>query len=117
MIPVSGRLIRDLTEKLVRDLDELREVVLFGSWGRGDAEPHDDLDLLLVVDANFTPGAESRWEVVKKVRAAKAPFPLSVDFRVFSTGEVEKLRHRPNHIVAVAYEEGRSLFRRVAAVA
>lgn len=117
MIPVSTRLIDDLTEKLVRDLEELEELILFGSWARGDAGPQDDLDLLLVVDADFSPGGESRWEYVKKVRAAKSPFPLAVDFRVFSTAEVATFRARPNHLVAVALGEGTPLYRRVAAVA
>ncbi len=37
---------RDLKDLLG---DDLREVVLFGSWARGDAHPESDIDLLLVM--------------------------------------------------------------------
>jgi predicted nucleotidyltransferase len=36
--------------------ERLRQVVLFGSWARGDAHPESDIDLLVVLDK-----VESRW--------------------------------------------------------
>jgi predicted nucleotidyltransferase len=37
--------------------NRLRQVLLFGSWARGDAHPESDIDLLVVLDR-----VESRWE-------------------------------------------------------
>lgn len=37
--------------------ERLKQVLLFGSWARGDAHPESDIDLLVVLDR-----IESRWE-------------------------------------------------------
>jgi len=41
----------------------LRQVVLFGSWARGDAHPESDIDLLVVLDR-----ADDRWAEHKRMR-------------------------------------------------
>lgn len=119
MLPVTDRLLNDVVEKLSRDLEELEEIHLFGSRARGETDPQADVDLLLIVDLPFGPGGVSRWEYVKRVRQALSPFPFPVDFRVFNIREVERYRRHENHLVSVALEEGRSLYRRrgMAAVA
>lgn len=40
--------------------DRLRQVVLFGSWARGDAHPESDIDLLVVLDKVDSPWQELR---------------------------------------------------------
>lgn len=40
--------------------DRLREVILFGSWARGDAHPESDIDLLVVLEAMPSPWPELR---------------------------------------------------------
>jgi predicted nucleotidyltransferase len=42
--------------------ERLREVILFGSWARGDAHPESDIDLLVVLDR-----VESSWEERKRM--------------------------------------------------
>ncbi|MCC5877774.1 MAG: nucleotidyltransferase domain-containing protein [Candidatus Sumerlaeia bacterium] len=119
MLPVSDRLINDLVEKLSRDLEDLEEIILFGSRGRGEDDQGGDVDLLLVFDTDFSSHGNSRWDYVKRVRQARSPFPIPVDFRVFSLAEMTRYSKLPNHMVAVALDEGRTLYRRngVAAVA
>ena len=46
---------REVARGVARDLRELygerlRNVLLFGSWARGDAHPESDIDLLVVLD-------------------------------------------------------------------
>jgi hypothetical protein len=41
--------------------DRLRQVILFGSWARGDAHPESDIDLLVVLDRVDSPWDELRW--------------------------------------------------------
>jgi predicted nucleotidyltransferase len=40
--------------------DRLRQVLLFGSWARGDAHPESDIDLLVVLDQ-----VESAWDELR----------------------------------------------------
>src|SRR6266516_6184669 len=42
--------------------DRLRQVLLFGSWARGDAHPESDIDLLVVLDQ-----VESPWEELRRM--------------------------------------------------
>jgi predicted nucleotidyltransferase len=42
--------------------ERLKQVVLFGSWARGDAHPESDIDLLVVLDE-----VESRWREMKRM--------------------------------------------------
>jgi uncharacterized protein UPF0158/nucleotidyltransferase-like protein len=57
----------EIARSVARDLrelygDRLRQVVLFGSWARGDAQPESDIDLLVVLDR-----IESGWEELKRM--------------------------------------------------
>lgn len=59
--PVPGPRTLELARAVAADLrglygPRLREVLLFGSWARGDAHPESDIDLLVVLDR-----VESRW--------------------------------------------------------
>lgn len=42
--------------------DRLRDVILFGSWARGDAHPESDIDLLVVLDQ-----VDSTWDEHKRM--------------------------------------------------
>jgi predicted nucleotidyltransferase len=36
----------------------LKQVILYGSWARGEATPDSDIDLLVILAGNITPGHE-----------------------------------------------------------
>jgi predicted nucleotidyltransferase len=57
----------EIAAAAARDLRELyggrlRNVLLFGSWARGDAHPESDIDLLVVLD-----GIESVWDELRRM--------------------------------------------------
>jgi len=59
----------EVAEAVARDLRvlygrRLRQILLFGSWARGDAHPESDIDLLVVLD-----GVESPWEELRRMDA------------------------------------------------
>ena len=63
----SAKQINERLEPILRELsgrlrelygDRLVEMVLYGSWARGDAEPHSDIDVLVVLKESVNPGVE-----------------------------------------------------------
>jgi predicted nucleotidyltransferase len=57
--PFDAHAIAEQVAAELRELygERLKQVLLFGSWARGDAHPESDIDLLVVLDR-----IESRWE-------------------------------------------------------
>ena len=101
---------RKVADAIVRSANP-EKVFLFGSAARGDATSDSDLDLLIVDSSAFGP-AHSRGEVVHKIRAALAEFPVSKDILVFSPDEFAKWGQSPNHVVARCLREGRLIYER-----
>ena len=62
--PVDPHAIAAAVAADLRDLygERLQQVVLFGSWARGDAHPESDIDLLVVLDR-----VESVWEELRQM--------------------------------------------------
>lgn len=59
----------EIARAVARDLrglygERLRQVLLFGSWARGDAHPESDIDLLVVLDE-----VESVWDELRRMDA------------------------------------------------
>ena len=57
----------EIARAVARDLrgvygERLRQVLLFGSWARGDAHPESDIDLLVVLDR-----VDSVWEELRRM--------------------------------------------------
>ncbi len=38
--------------------ERLKDIILYGSWARGEATAHSDIDVVVVLSGNVTPGAE-----------------------------------------------------------
>ena len=110
MLIASDKELRDITNTIVESVDPVR-IILFGSYARGTAGPHSDLDLLIVEDAEFGPGRSRRVEMAKIWRLL-APFPTPKDILVYDRREVESLSQTKNHVVARALREGKVLHER-----
>ena len=72
--------IRVLLRKLKKGLvdiygDQLKAVILFGSYARGDYNKNSDLDVMIVLDTY-----KSRWEEL--VRSAELASDLSLEYNV-----------------------------------
>jgi tRNA nucleotidyltransferase (CCA-adding enzyme) len=78
----AERAILDHLKRLVSERLPLREMVLFGSHARGDAEPDSDLDVLVVLDAPADRHArevvsDCAWEAGLEHGAVLAPLVVS----------------------------------------
>jgi predicted nucleotidyltransferase len=80
------------------------QIVLFGSYARGDAKPDSDLDFL-VVQRQVTDRAK---EMVRLGRALR-PLRLPVDVLVVSSDELARYGREPGSVYWWALKEGRVL--------
>lgn len=79
-------------------------IILFGSYGRGEAREDSDLDLL-VIEREVPDKAK---EMIR-LRRVLRPLRIPVDVLVVSVAEVEDIGHIPGTPIYWALREGRTL--------
>ncbi|MBF0419835.1 MAG: nucleotidyltransferase domain-containing protein [Magnetococcales bacterium] len=84
------------------------QVILFGSYARGDAKFDSDVDLLVVEAEPFT-ASRCRFQEIARLERAMGTIPVATDILVYSLDEVERLKLSRNHVVARALREGKVL--------
>jgi len=99
----------DITKSIVHTAQP-EQIILFGSFARGDATPDSDLDLLIIEKEPFL--QRSRRAELSKIRKALAPFHVAKDILLFDVDEVKKWKQSPNHVIAQALQEGEVLYAR-----
>ena len=58
------QIVRQLRERLTQVFGDARfDVILFGSYARGDAEEGSDIDLMFLVDSSRQTIAEKHWQI------------------------------------------------------
>lgn len=106
--PVTEELLKEMTEKIVREVNP-RKIVLFGSHASGNARPDSDLDFLVIEDGPFNVHRSRRaemsrlWMLFPDVR-------VPIDFLVYSSEEVAKWETSKNHVIHHAMNDGRVLY-------
>jgi uncharacterized protein len=79
------------------------QVILFGSYARGDAGEDSDLDFLVV-----EPIVRSRRKEMVRLREALRPLRIPADVLVVSRAVFDAWKDLPNNVVYMAAREGRS---------
>lgn len=111
MKPIAiDQLLPKMVETIVTEVDP-EQVILFGSYARGDASKDSDIDLIIVETEPFDKNRDRGAEAVRLWRAL-AGFAVSKDILVYSRDEVEYWRDSLNHVLARALREGRVLYER-----
>lgn len=95
--------------RLIAEQFDPERIVLFGSFARGQAGKHSDIDLL--VELRTDP--EARGNPIRRVIAER--FVLPVDVVVASTGTVARHQDNPHSVIYQALSEGIVLYDRHAA--
>jgi hypothetical protein len=101
--------------KTVRETFPVQRILLFGSYARGDAHEHSDLNLCVVIapaaDRPVEEWPSKSWlyraaELIRHVSSAR----VAVVPYVFTMGEFDALRDKGHPLVGQILEEGRVLY-------
>lgn len=101
--PTADRL-RTAVERLVAAARP-KQIILFGSHGRGDADEHSDIDLLVV-----EPVVDDRFEEMIRLNRALKGLVMPADLLVVSEQEFEQRSATPGTVEHTARREGRVLY-------
>ena len=101
---IDEKTLHEVVERIVEAAKPSR-VILFGSYGRGDANQDSDLDLMVIERR-----VDNRGEEMIRLQEAVGNVGVGVDVLVYSEGEVEKRRDWCTSHVYWALREGRTLY-------
>jgi uncharacterized protein len=108
MVTISDKVIEEMAQRIVREVDPQR-ILLFGSWARGEANEHSDVDLLVVEREPFGEQRSRRQEAARIWRCL-SEFRVPTDILVYSVGEIEQWRGCRQHVIGRALMEGKVLY-------
>jgi uncharacterized protein len=94
----------DAVERIVRQFNPL-QIILFGSWARGDARPDSDLDLLVVL-----PEVKNKRQVTVRNGNALSNLPISKDIVVTTPEEIAERGQIIGDVLRPALREGKVVY-------
>lgn len=103
---IDPQAIQKVVEVLLESAPPRSEIILFGSYARGDAAADSDLDFLVI-----EPELPDRRAEMVRLRSVLRPLRLPVDVLVVSRQAFEAWKDVPNNVIHRAAREGRSYAR------
>jgi uncharacterized protein len=99
---------KDKIKLIARDMaitSNAERVILFGSYARGDATEHSDVDLLFIAESDLPRFKRSRalYKLLK-------PYPFAMDIVVYTPQEIEKGKKSKVSFVSTVLKEGETLY-------
>lgn len=101
---IDERKLQEAVHRIVAVVRPSR-VILFGSYGRGDADAGSDLDLIVI-----KPQVVDKYTEMIRLHAAVGGIGVGVDVLVYSEAEIEERRHWCTSPIYWALREGRTLY-------
>lgn len=98
--------LKQFVRELVKHNPEIKKILLFGSFAKGESVPGSDVDLLIVLEDSD----KSFLNRVAKYMPNK--FPVSVDVFPYTEAELETMVKEGNFFLRQALKEGVYLFKR-----
>ena len=93
------------TVKHIVDAASPNRIILFGSYGRGEATESSDLDLMII-----QPHVENQFEEMVYLRQVLGSMGIGVDLLVYSEEEYERRSRVPGTVHYWANREGRTVY-------
>ncbi len=98
----------EIIERLVRRFDPL-QIILFGSWARGDTHRWSDVDLLLVLEHV---AREDKRELMAEALSALNGLLIATDVIVTDPAEIERRGNLVGDVLRPALREGKVIYER-----
>jgi len=89
---------------MLGDKAQAERVILFGSYARGDAGKHSDVDLLIIAESDLPRFKRSRELYMLR------PHPFAMDLLVYTPQEVEQGRRSPLSFISTILREGKTIY-------
>jgi len=91
-------------DRLVEAFTPLR-IVVFGSYARGETDPHSDLDLLVVL-----PEVEHKRNAAVAMRRVLSDLPVSIDLHPTTPDEIERRGWIKGTLLHAALSDGHDVY-------
>ena len=101
---VDERMLQEVVKRIVTAARP-SHMILFGSYGRGDADGGSDLDIMVI-----EPEVTDRYAEMIRLHEAIGNVGTGVDVLVYSEAEYERRSQVPGTVLYWARKEGRSLY-------
>lgn len=84
---------------------DAEQVILFGSYARGDAGENSDVDLMIIAQSSLP-----RFKRSRKLYKLFSPYPFSMDMLMYTPQEIEKGKKSHLSFVSRVLREGKTLY-------
>jgi uncharacterized protein len=96
--------LKKLIQEWAQKHPELEQVILFGSYARGDYFPGSDVDVLLILEKSDQP-------FLKRIPTfLPAEFPVDIDIFPYTRNEIKRMIRDPHSLVGQACYEGKQMY-------
>lgn len=102
---LSEQSILDAVGRVAQTATQPAQIIVFGSYGRGDADEGSDLDLLVI-----EPQVENKAEEYLRFHRAVGSIGVGVDLLICSRDEFERRSQVPGTLPYWAKKEGKLLY-------
>ncbi|MEJ5311488.1 MAG: nucleotidyltransferase domain-containing protein [Anaerolineae bacterium] len=101
---IDEQILQEIVRRIVAEAQPSR-VILFGSYGRGDADEDSDLDIMVI-----KPSVDNRYAEMIDLRKAVGYVGAGVDVLVYSEAEYGRRSQVPGTVLYWARKEGTLLY-------
>ena len=105
-ITVNEELLQTITTRITEAIRP-QKIILFGSWARGERDPHSDIDLLIIQESSLP-----RPQRYAQVRRLFWGMGLPMDILVYTPEEFARYQSVPGSFTHTVAREGKVLYAR-----